>query len=293
MAKFFKLGEPLKKERMLSLANIMVMTITFLILGLFLMLVFVSQSTLSYLEQQTQITAFFKDDFGEDQIVSLKEELMRDERVYNVEYISKEDALEIFTEINKDEPLLLEAVTANILPASLNIQTKKVEDLQVLAEQLNQNEGVEGVRYFEEVMSSFQQIAQVIYLLGFLLSGMFLFISFSAIIITLRIFISRKGREIEILKLVGASNSFVQRPIIAQGVFFSFISSFLAAMVIILGALLIEQTYFSGELIVPFAEGFTATPFVLGIATGVILIVSGIILGLLASKTAVIKYLKF
>jgi len=294
MSSFERIKETFQKEKVLSFANILTMTITFLVLGIFMLIVFISQSTLSYLEQQTQVTAFFKDDFSEESILALKGTLEQDDRIAEVEYISKEDALKIFSEINADEPLLLESISANILPASLKIRTKKLESLKIIAEELSPNEGVEGVKFFEDVIVKFQKIANIVYIVGFTLTAMFLFVSYSAIIITLRTYINKKGTELEILKLVGASNDYVQRPIITQGIFFSFTSSVIATVLLVSGALIASALRISSSgLAVPFLPEIKVSLILVTAILGIVLLLSGLLLGYLGSKSTVKKYLEY
>ncbi len=294
MSDFGKVSETLKKEKTLSIANILVMIITFMILGSFVFLIFVSQSALTYLERQNQVTVFFKDDFTEKSILSLQKELEQDERISNVEYVSKQEAFTIFTELNKDDPVLLESVTANILPASLKIQAAKIENLKIIAGELAKNEGVEGVKFFEDVILTFQRIANIIYVAGFVLAGIFLFVSYSAIVITLRTYINKKGTELEILKLVGASNDYVQGPIVKQALFFSLVSAFLASVALGFGMWVLYYTgVLPGELLVPFTVDTAVGVAFLGLAISGILLMSGLILGFLGSKTAVKKYLEY
>ena len=294
MNSFERIKETLRRERVLSFANILTMTITFLVLGIFMLIVFISQSTLSYLEQQTQITAFFRDDFQEERILELKGTLEQDERIAEVTYISKEEALKIFSEINADEPLLLESISANILPASLKIRTKKMENLKIIAEELSPNEGIEGVKFFEDVVVKFQKIANIVYIVGFTLTAMFLFVSYSAIVITLRTYINKKGTELEILKLVGASNDYIQKPIITQGLFFSLTSSIIATIILLIGALIASALgIFSSGLIVPFLPGFKISLILLNTILGIVLLLSGLLLGYLGSKNTVKKYLEY
>jgi len=294
MSSFERIKETFQKEKVLSFANILTMTITFLVLGIFMLIVFISQSTLSYLEQQTQVTAFFKDDFSEESILALKGTLEQDDRIAEVEYISKEDALKIFSEINADEPLLLESISANILPASLKIRTKKLENLKIIAEELSPNEGIEGVKFFEDVIVKFQKIANIVYIVGFTLTAMFLFVSYSAIVITLRTYINKKGTELEILKLVGASNDYVQRPIITQGIFFSFTSSVIATVLLVSGALLASALrIFRSGLAMPFLPEIKVSLILVTAILGIVLLLSGLLLGYLGSKNTVKKYLEY
>ncbi len=285
--------ETIKKEKVLSIANILIMTITFLILAIFLTLVFATQSALTYLEQQTQVTAFFEDDFTEDKILTLKKELEKDERIFSVEYVSKQKALEIFMELNKDEPLLLESVSANILPASINVKTKQIGDLQVVSEELSKVQGVEGVKFFRDVVDSFKSIAKVIYATGFVLSGVFLFISYSAIVLLLRTYINRRGTELEIQKLVGASNAYVKKPIVAQGIFFSVISGVKAVLIIFLFTGIFQIIYGPQDLLVPFSRGVTISVWIYSTVLGGIILASSYFLGLIGSSSAVKKYLEY
>ncbi len=288
-----RIMETIKKEKMLSIANILIMTITFLVLAVFLTLVFASQSTLAYLEQQTQVTAFFEDEFTEDKIKSLQKELEKDERIFSVEYVSKQKALEIFMELNKDEPLLLESVSANILPASINVKTNQIEDLQAVSEELSKVQGVEGVKFFKDVVESFRAIANIIYVVGFVLSGIFLFISYSAIVLLLRTYINRRGTELEIQKLVGASNNYVKKPIVAQGIFFSVISGIKAVFIILIFTAIFQVLYGPQELLVPFSKGLTISIWVYSAILGGIILASSYFLGLIGSSSAVKKYLEY
>jgi len=293
MGNFKRIAETIKKERVLSIANILIITITFLVLGTFLSLVFISQSTLAYLEQQTQVTAFFEDEFTEDKILALQEQLNSDERILSSEYISKQKALEIFLELNKDEPLLLESVSANILPASLNIKTKQIENLQAIAEELTKTEGVEGVKFFKDVVESFQAIANIIYVAGFALSTVFLFISYATIVLLLRTYINRRGTELSILKLVGASNDYVKKPIVAQGLFFSMFSAGIASIIFFLVTLGLKIYGVNTQILIPFSGGVEKSIWVLTFVLSVIILASSFILGLIGSTTAVKKYLEY
>lgn len=288
------ISETFRREKVLSVVNILITTITFLIMAIFLTLVFITQSTLTYLEQQTQVTAFFKDDFTEDKIKSLQRKLEADPRVFSVEYVSKEKALEIFTELNKDEPMFLQSASAKILPASINVKARDMENLPVLAGELAKLEGVEGVKFFKDVVESFQSIASVIYIVGFVLSAIFVFISYSTVVLLLRSYISRKGTELSILKLVGASDEYVKKPIVAQGVFFSTFSAILASLIILVST---GVFWFVGgssiNLTLPFSQGSQISIWALAGSLSGITLISGFVLGHIGSSSAVRKYLKY
>jgi cell division transport system permease protein len=284
----------IKKEKLLSLSNIIVMVVTFMILGTLINIIVYSQTALRMLEQQAQLTLFFKDDFTQEKILQLQDTLKKDKRISEVKYVSKEDAFKIFTDINKDEPILLESISANILPASLEIRTKQLSSLDELAKEYSSADGVEEVKFFKDVVDTFKYWSGIVYAVGFALLLIFITISYTVIISTLRTTIHSKGTELEILKLVGASDQYVKSPLIMQGVFFGAISALISsALLVLLTAPIKLLGAFRGGLTLFFVPGLNVDQIVFSLIVSVLLVVSGIALGYLGSLTAVKKYLKY
>src|SRR3990172_408476 len=119
-----------------SIGAIFVMFLTFFVGGAFVMLSLGSGAVLNYFESRPQIDAFFKDKVDQEQIDSLEKRLVDTGKISKIKFISKEEALKIYRERNKDDPLLTEFVTAEILPSSFQISTKKVEDQGAVASML-------------------------------------------------------------------------------------------------------------------------------------------------------------
>ena len=180
-----RVKQNLKRERLLFLSNVFVMTITFLLLGVFITVVVLTQSFVKNLEQQAQVTLFFKDDFPENKIIELKDKLVTDDRVLDIKYISKNDAFNLFKEINKDEPVLLESISPEILPASLEVRAKNINDLTPLSEEYKSFDGVEEIKFFKDVIDRFRYWSSVIYLGGLALVLIFFTISYSVVLVTL------------------------------------------------------------------------------------------------------------
>ena len=284
----------LQKEKLMSVSNFLVMGLTFLLLGVFIQIVVLSQTMLKYLEDQAQITVFFKDEFGEDKINSFKDSLNSDERILETKYISKEEALKIFKDINQDQPVLLESVSSSILPASLEVKAKNISELENLTNELQGKEGVEEVRFYKDVIQKFKSVSNTVYIVGFVLVVMFFLISYSVIISSLRTVINARGQELEVMKLVGASDSYIINPFIYQGVFFSVISALAASIImIILGFGESKLGFFPKGLSLGFFPQLFLNPLIFSLILSFILIVSGFLLGYFGSKAAVKKYLKY
>ncbi len=284
------------REKLFTVSNLVVMTLTFLVFGLFALLEVFSQTLLDKLEKEAAVTVFFKDDFEERQILDLKAKLEMDERVFSIKYVSKEDAFAIFRELNKDEPLLLESVTASVLPASLEVKARDVGLLNDLAAEYTKLEGVEGVKFFEDIIERFNQWSNGLSIGVGVILVILLFVSFSIVVSTVRTAISLRGPEYEILKLVGASDDFVKRPLVYQGIMYggvsAFIASFIYAVLLVSGEIggVFRTLNLSSFVLFP---NYSVSIWVLAIMLVCLLTVSGILLGFLSSISAVRKYLKY
>jgi cell division transport system permease protein len=291
---FENLFTNIKREKLLALSNISIMTVTFVLLGILIYVVTLSQTALRYLERQAQVTVFFEDTLSEGEILTLRDSLLGDARILDVTYVSKIDALNIFREMNKDEPILLESISADILPASLEVKTIQVADLSVLAEELSAREGVEDVRFYETVVSKLLFWSNLIYIVGTVLVGLFLVISYSVVLVTLRTTINSKGVELEIMKLVGASDSYVKKPLLYEGVFFGLVSALFSGIVmLVIGFFMNRWGVLSGGLSFFFLPQTSVNPFAFSGMIFGLLIFSGGLLGYLGSFTAVKRYLKY
>ena len=283
-----------KKEKLLSISNIFAMTVTFILLGLFIHVIVYTQTALRLLEKQAQITVFFKDEITESKIMEIQNSYKNDERVLDVTYVSKEEAFKIFTDINKNEPKLLENISAQILPASLEIRAKNISTLNTLSEEFGKLDGVEEVKFFKDVIDTFRYWSMVVYLVGFVLLSILLIISYTVIISTLRMTIHARGTELEILKLVGASDQYVKKPLLAQGMFFGGLSALISAVFIsALSTYMNFSGIFKEGLSIAFIPGFSLGHLTFALIVSVILIISGTALGYFGSTTAVKKYLKY
>lgn len=284
----------IRRERLMSITNIFTMSITFFLLGIFLTVITISQTIIRNLEQQAQVTIFFKDDFTEDRILELKDKLSSDQRIAVVNYVSKEDAFNIFKEINKDDPVLLESVTSGILPSSLEIRASDIADLPKLAEEFNRLDGAEEVRFFDDVISNFRRFSTIAYLIGFLLVFIFFVVSYAVVLSTLRATIHSKGTELEIMKLVGATNSYVKKPLIYQGVFYGLVSSLISGFILAVALILLSRfSIMPTEFGFGFLPNVSISAFAFAFILWFVLVLSGAVLGYLGSSLAVKRYLKY
>jgi len=158
-----------------SLSAVLIMFLTLLLSGVFLIATVSSAVILQYFESKPQITVFFSDKSKEADVVNLKKTLQDTGVVESLTYVSKDDALQIYQEQNKDDPLLLEMVTADILPASLEVSAIDPTYLVQLVNVINKSDGIEEVVYQKDVIDSLIAWANAIRLTGGVIAGLLVF----------------------------------------------------------------------------------------------------------------------
>src|SRR3989344_1828739 len=114
----------ISRSKGLSVATVVVMASSFFVTSVFSVASYSSFRILKHFESQAQISAYFKDEATEADILGVKGRLEATGKVEEVVYTSKEEALKIYVERFNEDPALLESIAANILPASLDVRAK-------------------------------------------------------------------------------------------------------------------------------------------------------------------------
>lgn len=271
-----------------ALAAIGIMVLTFFLATIVALIISGSQKLLTFFETRPQVTAFLKDEVKAGEVDKLKEKLNQTGRVKEIKYVSKEEALIIYKEQNKADPLLLEMVTANILPASLEISTADLAHLSEIAQLLRQEPGVEEVIFQEDVVKSLKTWTDNIRKIGLVLVSFLGLISFLIVLIIIGMKVALRKEEVGTLRLIGATGSYIRIPFILEGIFYGGVGAFLGWGIAFLLLL------YSTPLLLQFLAGIPLlpVPLIFVFALLGIEILAGILIGSLGSILAVKKYLK-
>lgn len=208
-----------------ALAASMVMFLTFLALSIFLLLAIGSQKVLQFYESKPQAIAFFKDNTEMADVIAIQKALNQTGKVTELKFISKEEALQIYRDRNKSNPTLLELVSANILPSSLEISTLNPEDLGPIAEVLKKEPVVEEVVYPEDVVKQLSSATKAVRWIGGAAVSFLIAFAFLVILMVIGFKIRIKRGEIEIMKLLGASGWFIRAPFLIEGIIYGLIGA--------------------------------------------------------------------
>jgi len=165
-------------------------------------------------------------------------------------FISKERALTEFKRVLGSQSGLLEGLSRNPLPASFEVVFNSAEEEKTdaggIKQALEKVEGVEEVHYSEEWLDRFEGLMRMIKLVGFIIGGLLCMGVLFIVMNTIKLTIYSRKEEIEILKLVGATDWFVKIPFMLEGMIQGIISGALALLILFLGFLIIstERMYF-------------------------------------------------
>ncbi len=293
-----------------SLASVLVMTVTLLVMSSMFLFGAMLKSTLNTIQNKVDISLYFKTDAPESDIMVFKKRLEGQPQVSSVAYVSRDQAYEDFRQRHQDDKSTLAAldeIGGNPLGASFNIKAKSPAQYEgIVAYIKNVQDSDSSNRNEEGVSNAAQIIDRVNYAnnkqaidaltriidssnrLGF---ALILFFAFVAILITfntirLAIYVFRE--EISVMRLVGASEMYIRGPFVTVGLMYGLASALLSILI------LIPVAYYVGPITVSLGTGINIWSFymehflsVFGIVVG-----AGLLLGIISSYLAVRKYLK-
>lgn len=283
-----------------SLASILVMTVTLFVIGSVIFLLATLDSSLNDLKSKVDVNVYLTTTAAEKDIVSLKQSLQGLPQVKDVEYVTRAQALEKFKERHQnDQPTLdaLSELSDNPLGAVLNIVAKDPnqyeaianflksddalsKDRQVIVAKVNYDDNKTAINVLSKIILSAQR-------LGFAVTLVLVIISIIIIFNTVRLAIYSAREEISVMRLVGASNKYIRGPFMISGIMYGVVAG-----LITLGAFY-PLTYWLGTATANFFNGINVFHYytanfgqIFGIIIG-----SGVVLGAVSSYLAVRRYL--
>jgi cell division transport system permease protein len=284
-----------------AFAAISVLSITFFVATLMVVLVYATQQVLNYFETRPQVIAFLKDDASEGQINELKTKLEGDSRIKDVVYVSKEDALEIYKRATSDNPLLGELVSPSIFPASLEFSVANLDYTEGVISEMKDEGVVDSVSFtanvggessLADVINRLREITYYLRIGGIVIVSVLAATSVLVLMVVIGMRITIKRKEIESLSLIGASGWFIRAPIVLEAVnyaIFGAVFGWLMAAVLLMYATPSIVNYFGDIAVIP-RDNLTFFAL-LGIILGVELLVA-VIIALLGSMVAVTRALR-
>jgi cell division transport system permease protein len=217
-----------------SIAATMTVLIGMFILGLSIALGSWVVSWSDHVKSQLQVKVFFVDGVAPKQVNAVSGYLAKDSRIKDYQFVSKAEALK---EMRKKYPQLTANLPSNPLPASYEITPRNAEDVKAIATDIRAQKfaGIENVKDGQQTSKRILQVGKAIWYVFFVMVVVLLVASVILIANTIRLSIFSRRREIEVMKLVGATNWFVRGPFMLEGLLCGLIGSVAAVFLLFLG----------------------------------------------------------
>ena len=217
-----------------SFAATMTVLIGMCLLGLFIALGSWVVSWSDHVKNQLEVKVFFVDDVKPKEVNAVRVYLEQDQRVKEFQFVTKREALE---RMQKKYPELTANLPSNPLPASYEVTPRHAEEVKALSADIRKQKfaGIERVKDGQQTSKRILQVARVIEVVFLVAVIVLLVASVLLIANTIRLSIFSRRREIEVMKLVGATNWFVRGPFMLEGLLCGGVGALAAVFLLLLG----------------------------------------------------------
>ncbi|MGO0063563.1 permease-like cell division protein FtsX [Brevibacillus fluminis] len=274
----------------MTFASISAVTITLFILGVFLLLAFNVNYIAQTIEKQVEIRVFVDLLADKPAIEQLEAKLKALPKVESVQYVSKEQGLVNFRKSMGEKGYLLDGMEKeNPFPDSFVVKTKQPQDTAEVAQAIKKIPSITDVNYGEGTVEKLFVTTRtvrdigIVFIVGLAFTAMFLIAN------TIKLTIVARRREIEIMKLVGATNWFIRWPFFVEGLMMGMVGALIPILVLGFGYHYLLSLVTNGSVI-PF---FKLLPlFPLGYQVALLLLAIGAFIGIWGSMVSVRRFLR-
>ena len=280
----------IRRSPIQSFVAILVMSISFFGLSAFIIVSNGMSEVLKYFETKPEITIFLKDGLDKVTVENLQKELSDYPSIREIKFISKDKALSLYKEQNKNNPMLTEMVTASILPASFEVSVSNPSILEQISQNFSaKKDQVDEIIYQKDIIKSLLNWTDIIRKVGIVVVSTSTAVTFLIISVIIGMKITNRKEEISISRLLGASNFYVKKPFLLEGLFYGLAGSFVGTVITWLISQFFTQTvnhFFNPITFI--SPNPTFYLYLLGLS-----LTLGSSIGLLASWVGVKRYIKF
>ena len=276
----------------LSLASISCITITLIVVAFSLIISYNVENFTESIRKDVTMVIFLNKDAKEEDYTRIEKAIRDTENVEKLTFKSKQDSAKETAKGNEVFETIIKGWTeeTNPLLDSFELKVKEVEEIKDTAAKIKKIDKVETVSYGEDMVDQLIIIFDVVKKVS--IGAVVALVVVTAFLIanTIKLAIYARRREIEIMRLVGASNVSIKIPFVIEGLFLGFLGSIIPIIITIYGYTSLYD-FFGGKLFSSsLAKLIEPSPFVY--LASILLMVIGILVGMFGSWRAVKKYLK-
>ena len=275
----------------LSIASISCITITLLIVSISLVLSHNIENIAVLIKKDFSIVVFVENDATDDEITNIEYAINSMPNIESYEYESKKQVAESWKGSSEMFSAIIDSWDENENPLAdtFSVKVKDIESIGKTAKEIQKLDKVGIVRYGEGIVEELLSVLSVVekFLIGIVIA--LILVTVFLVSNTIKITIFSRRKEIEIMRLVGASNFNIKLPFVVEGLFLGFLGSLIPILVTIYGYNALYELV-NLENISPFLQLVEPTPFIYIVS--LILLGMGTVVGMFGSAGSVKKYLK-
>ncbi|MFJ6412339.1 cell division protein FtsX [Terribacillus saccharophilus] len=272
----------------MTIASIGAVTVTLILVGVFLAVVFNLNQFASNIESDVEMSVYLDPTLAEDQVQSIQDQLESIDKVGSVTYSSKEEQLnQLMEDMGQTEWDLFEQ--DNPLSDTYIVKTSDPHDIASVSDEISKLDGVDKVDYGQGTVENLFAVNKYARIIGAVLIVGLVFTAIFLISNTIKITIIARSREIGIMKLVGATNSFIRWPFFIEGLLLGVLGA-IVPVALVLGGYYYLSNNLTDNISIGFVEILPYAPFAFQLAA--ILLAIGAIIGVWGSVMSVRKFLK-
>ena len=230
---------------MMTFASIGVLTVCLVLTGIAYLFSVNVDSLIDYLGSQNETVVYLNPDLDEEQTAAVDTAIRSISGVSSVQYVSKEDVLATYKGYMEEQYADLWSAfdEDNPFKANYRVTVKDLDNIQQISEELAAIDGVDSVSAPLAMSNVFVQVQDVVTYAGYGLVAILAVVAVVVISNTIRITVFARRREINIMKYVGATNSFIRLPFFVEGMAAGLISALIASVIVLGGYWVL--TYYS------------------------------------------------
>lgn len=275
----------------LSLASISCITITLLVVTISIILTYNVNNFSSLVEKDITIVTFLNVDIDEEGRNNVQKEI---EKLPNIESIEYQDKVDITKDMMESSETFKNIMGSwsneeNPIQSTYLVKVKDIEKIADTAKKIKKIDGVDTLKYGEGMVEQMVSVFDIIKKISLGIVVALIVVTAFLISNTIKITIASRKREIDIMRLVGASNLNIKIPFIFEGLFLGIMGAIIPIIVTIYGYVSLYEK-FNGQVFSPFIKLIKPEPFVYKIS--LVLLAIGILVGMFGSWKAVRKHLK-
>lgn len=272
--------------------SVTIICLSFLIVGIFVSISNNLQYTAQQISQDMAVVFFLEKDISPADQEAIVKELENSPLVQKTQFVSSVQAMEKFLKKFPDLQGIVDNLKMNPFPPSLEVMLREkdlaYEEAQPLIERMNGMKGVEDIQFNKDWVEKMQSLSRLAKAVGFFLGGILILASFFIVSNVIKLNVIARKDEIEILRFVGGTNTFIRIPFLTEGIilgaFGGILSLLLLFIVIKLFPLYLGSSLGMLNELINFRF--------LTLSQSIALVFSGAIIGLLGSLSSIAKFLK-